>query len=127
MKAQNHIFKSVGIYLYFAVLLLVAKPFLGFTMFSRIHPPADQSIFIKSFTKRKQEYTEDSSFDMHALQKKLADPVKQVLLRFSFLLSILFPALLAAGKNITDRFLNEIQLSLSPRQHSWLLNSKLII
>lgn len=122
-----HLFKLVKIYFCFAVLLFVAKPFLGFSMFSRIHPPADQSIFIKSFTKRKQEYAEDSSFDMDALQKKLADPVKEVFLRFSFLLSILFPVLSGACKNITDRFLNELQLSLSPREHSYLLNGKLII
>jgi hypothetical protein len=128
LKAQNmHLLKSAKIYFYFAVLLLVAKPFLGFTMFSRIHPPADQNIFIKAFTKRKQEYAEDSTFDMNAVQKKLADPVKQVFLLFSFFLTILFPWLLAAGKNITDRFLNEIQLSLAPPEHSYLLNGTLLI
>ena len=103
-----HKLTSAKIFFCIAALLFVAKPFLGFTMFSRMHPPATQNIFVKSFTKRKLEYSENSSFNMNAVQKKLADPVKQVFILFSCLLGILFPALLA-GKNITDRFLNEIQ------------------
>ena len=119
-------FKSAKIYFAFAVLLLVAKPFLGFAMFSRMHPPVVESILVKAFTKRKIEHNEDSKFNMNTVQKNLADPVKQVLLLFSFLLGILFPLLLA-GKNITDRLLNEIKLSLSPPEHTYLLNCTIII
>jgi hypothetical protein len=122
----HHNFKSAKIYFCFAVLLMVAKPFLGFTMISRMHPPIKGNIFVKSFTKRKLEYSENSSFNMDTVQKKLADPVKQVIILFSCLLGILFPVLLA-GKNITDRFLNEIQLSLSHRRDTYLLNCNLLI
>ncbi|HEY2582505.1 MAG TPA: hypothetical protein VGI43_11900 [Mucilaginibacter sp.] len=116
---------SAKIFFCFAVLLFVAKPFLGFTMFSRMHPPAAENIFVKAFTKRKLEDPENNNFS--AIQKKLADPVRQFILRFSFLLSILFPALYAPGINITNLFLKKLRLSLSPREHTYLLNGKLII
>ena len=119
--------KSAKIFLSLAVLLFVAKPFLGFTMFSRLHPPAEENIFVKAFTKRKLEDSENSIFKASAIQKKLADPVDQFILRFSFLLSIIFPAVFAAGINITDRFLTQLRLSISPPENAYLLNGKLII
>src|SRR5580692_5802855 len=102
---------SAKIFFGLAVLLFVAKPFLGFTMFSRLHPPAIESIFVKSFTKRKIEDPENK-FNAAAIQKKLADPVEQFILRFSFLLSIIFPVIFLADLNINNRFLRRLQLSL---------------
>ncbi|MDB4900886.1 MAG: hypothetical protein JWQ63_167 [Mucilaginibacter sp.] len=122
-----HFLKSAKIYFCFAVFLLVAKPFLGFAMFSRIHPPAGANIFIKVFNKRKQEYAEDSDNNIIAIQKKLADPVKQVILHFLILLDILFPAAIETVADITTNFLRRIHLSLLPRENTWLLNGKLII
>jgi hypothetical protein len=118
---------SAKIFFCLAVLLFVAKPFLGFTMFSRLHPPAIENIFVKAFTKRKLEDSENSKFNAAAIQKKLADPVEQFILRFSFLLSIIFPAAFLAGLNINNRFLRRLQLSLSQNEPAWLLNGKLII
>jgi hypothetical protein len=118
---------SAKIFFCFAVLLFVAKPFLGFAMFSRMHPPAVENIFIKAFTKRKLEDPENSNSSMSAIQKKLAEPVKYFSLRFSFLLSIIFPCILFALAGITNRFLRRIQFSLTPQTHSYLLNGKLII
>jgi hypothetical protein len=126
MAYKMQTLSSAKIFLSLAVLLFVAKPFLGFTMFSRLHPPAEENIFVKSFTKRKLEDSENSIFNTSAIQKKLADPVDQFILRFSFLLSIIFPAIFAAV-NISNRFLNELRLSLSPPGHTYLLNGKLII
>jgi hypothetical protein len=110
-----------------AALLFVAKPFLGFSMFSRKHPPAVENIFVKAFTKRKLEDSENSKFNLSAIQKLLVDSSQQFILRFSFLLSILFPAIFALRSNITNRFLNELQLSLVPREHAYLFNGKLLI
>jgi len=118
---------SAKIYFCFAVLFLVAKPFLGFGLFSRLHPPTEDSIFVKAFTKRKQEYTEDSIYDIIAIQKKLADPVKQLLLHFSILLRFLFPALFNARINVSNSFLRVLHLRLAPIRHTYLLNGKLII
>ena len=119
--------KSAKIYFFFAVLLFVAKPFIGFSVLNRMHPLTTPSILVKAFTKRKLEYVENSSFDIHTIQKKLADPVRQFILRFSFLLSIIFSAVFVIGVAITDLFLRRIQLNLSPQQHTYLLNGQLII
>jgi hypothetical protein len=122
-----HHAKSAKIYLCFAVLLLVAKPFLGFSMFSSTNPPPAQSIFVKAFTKRKQEYVENSRYDIHTVQKKLAEPVQQFSLRFSLLLDILFSAIVAALAVVTGSFLHTLQLNLSQRRSAYLLNRQLLI
>src|ERR1035438_3224781 len=122
-----HKLTSAKIFFCLAVLLFVAKPFLGFTMFSRVHPPAADNIFVKAFTKRKLEDPENSSFSSGAIQKKLAEPVNEFILRFSFLLCIIFPLAFAAGADITNSFLRASQLRLYLRGHTYLLNSKLII
>ena len=122
-----HKLKSAKIFLCLAVLLFVAKPFIGFAMFSRKHPPAVESILVKAFTKRKLEDSENSNFNIKAIQKKLAEPVQYFILRFSFLLTIIFPAIFASGIDITNRFLRGIKLSLYLCEHTYLLNGKLII
>ena len=119
--------RPAKLFFFIAVLLFVAKPFLGFSMFSSSNPPSVENIFVKSFTKRKIEFSEDSSFNMIAVQKRLAEPVTQFLLRFSFLIGMLFPAFFAKRINITNRFLNDLQLSLSSVKNTYLLNGKLII
>jgi hypothetical protein len=122
-----HSVKIAKIYFCLAVLLFIAKPFLGFSMFTRVHPPAAENIFIKVFNKRKLEYRAGGSYDISAIQKKLADPVKQLFVPFIFLLGILFPLVFALANNITVGLLRRIQLNLSPTKHTYLLNGKLII
>jgi hypothetical protein len=121
------LYKTAKIYFCFAVLLLVAKPFLGFSMFSRLHPPADENIFVKAFNKRKQEYSEDSNNDFNTILKKLAEPAKAFFFRFLYFLNILFPAVFAAGVSVTTGLLNKIRSDLSDGEQTWLLNSTLLI
>ncbi|MDF2433696.1 MAG: hypothetical protein JWP44_3327 [Mucilaginibacter sp.] len=122
-----HLVKPAKIYFCFAVMVLVAKPFLGFTMFNRVHPPSRQNIFLKAFTKRTLEYSEDSRFNMSTVQKKLAEPDTQLFFRFSFFLGILFPILFAIPTGIANHFLHRLKLSLYPNTATWLLNSTLLI
>jgi hypothetical protein len=119
--------KTAQIFFCLAVLLFIAKPFLGFSMFTRVHPPAAENIFIKAFNKRKLEYRAGGSYDISAIQKKLTEPAKQLFLPLLFLLGILFPVVFAAGTNITGGLLRRIHLSLSPTEHTYLLNGTLII
>ena len=118
---------SVKVLLCLAVLLLVAKPFLGFSIISRVHPPSEGSILVKSFTKRKQEYVKNSNFSITDIQQKLASPVNQLVLRFVFLLNILFPALCFAANLITAGFLNEFALRIAPRRPAYLLLGNFIV
>jgi len=109
-----------------AVLLFVAKPFIGFSLNpSKI--TLQGSILVKSFAKRKHDYVENSSFDAKTIQKQLANPVDQLFLLFSALLSVLFPVLFGAGFNITDRFIQKINRGLPPSPQTRLLNAQLII
>jgi|SRR6185312_3094347 len=119
--------KSAKIYFFFAVLLFVAKPFLGFSMFSRVSPPGVENIYVKAFTKRKQEYVEGSNFDITAAQDKLADPLKQLVFRFCHFLNILFPTVFGSSHSLTDGFLERIAVKISPCRQTYLFNGKLII
>ena len=119
--------KSAKIFFFIAVLLFVAKPFLGFSMFSRSHPPAGDNIFVKVFSKRKVENEEDSNSNFSAIEKKLAEPVGEFFVRFSFLLAMLFPVIFEACANISTGFLRNIRLGQHSRGHIYLLNFSFLI
>jgi len=119
--------KPVKILFILAALLFVAKPFLGFCIFNGTHHPAKASILVKSFTKRKLEYSENGDFNMSSIQKKLADPVNASFPTFAFLLCIIFPAGFTAGLNISNRFLRNLLLGHSLSGQVYLLNSNLKI
>ena len=120
------LFKSAIVLFCFAVLMLVAKPFIGFNSLANINHLKHLSICVKAFTKRKQEYVEDSSFDSTFIQKKLAKPLDLVLIHFAVLLAIILPFAFAA-QNSSNRILRRLQLGLSPAQPSYLLNCSLTI
>jgi hypothetical protein len=119
--------KSAKIFFFFAVLAFVAKPFIGFGMVNNVHPPAADNILVKIFSKRKLEYDENSKNNVLNVQKKLADPVQQFVVRFTFLLCLLFPVVFAEITGINNRFLRRLKLSLNLAQPVWLLTSKLLI
>lgn len=120
------LFKSAIIFFCFAVLMLVAKPFIGFNSLANINRLKHLSICVKAFTKRKQEYVEDSSFDTTFVQKKLAKPLDLVLIHFAVLLALILPFAFAA-QNLSNRALRRLRLCLSPAHPSYLLNCSLTI
>jgi len=109
-----------------AVLMFVAKPFIGFRVFKEVHHIKHISICVKAFTKRKQEYIEESSLDIQTVLKKLKKPLDFTLLTFSVLLGIVMP-LASRAQSLSNRFLQELQCKLSPRCPSYLLHGNLII
>ena len=108
------------------VFLFVAKPFIGFAI-DPSHLSVTESILVKSFTKRKHEYVENSSMDAKTIQKKLAEPVNQLFLLFSGLLSIIFAFVWRSLDDLTNLRIRKIKLGLTPSTGTWLLNSQLII
>ncbi|MES2113389.1 MAG: hypothetical protein V4577_31845 [Bacteroidota bacterium] len=118
--------KSALISLSFAVLMFVAKPFIGFGAFKQLHQIKHISICVKAFSKRKQEYIEGSSLDIQTVLKKLRNPADSILLTFSALLSIVLP-LLSGAENIANRILRELEFRLPPTQPYYLLNGNLLI
>jgi len=119
--------KSAKICFFFAVLVLVAKPFIGFGIINKLHPPTADNILVKIFSKRKLEYDENSNNNITSVQKKLANPVQEFVVRFTFLLCLLFPLVFAAIASVNNRFLRRLKLSLAPAQPSWLLSGSLLI
>jgi hypothetical protein len=117
---------SAKIFLIIAILSFVAKPFLGFSMFSRLHQPPSESIFIKSFSKRKVEFDENSSLGVSPIEKNLAKPLTALML-FGGLLSLLFPLAFATRSTLTYACLRERNLNLVPILPAWLVNGNLTI
>ncbi|HZY38874.1 MAG TPA: hypothetical protein VFE53_19575 [Mucilaginibacter sp.] len=109
-----------------AVLFFVAKPFVGFSL-DRSNSIAPASILIKSFTKRKHEYVENSTFDAKTIQRQLANPVIMSLISFSCFLSIIFPLVVQTAFDVSDRFIRHIKFSLFPSSDTWLRDGQLII
>ena len=126
MLTKMQLFKSAIIFFGFAALMLVVKPFVGFSSLAKINQLKHLSICVKAFTKRKQEYVEGSNLDGTFAQKKLAKPLDLVLLHFAALLAIILPFALAA-QNLSNRTLRRLQLSLHRARPSYLLNGNLLI
>jgi len=118
---------KIHYFLFFAVFMLAAKPFVGFNAVKLFAKGKTPGIIAKAFTKRKQEYVEDSTFDVSAIQKRLTNPLLALTVLFSFLLNSLFPSIFRKARAITASILSDIHLSLFPPLHRYLLSGKLII
>ena len=119
--------KSGKVFLVLAVLLFVAKPFIGFTVFNQKHKLAAENILVKAFTKRKLEDTENNKSNISAILKNLRDPSIPFTLLFSYFLALIFPAVLTLGADITNRSLRLDQLALLSGRSAYPLNGKLTI
>lgn len=115
--------------LLFATLMFVAKPFVGFVVFNRQHPPVKVNIFLleKSFSKRIIQYRDGSLTLMTAIQKKLAHPVVNLRLRLSFLSLLLYPLLFGLRKDITYHLIRLLNLKKVLSQPIYLFNRQLIV
>jgi GTP:adenosylcobinamide-phosphate guanylyltransferase len=100
---------------------------VGFHLVKNLKEGKPIGICIKAFTKRKQEYVEDSSFDVLTIQKRLANPLLVLTVLFSFLLNALFPSLFKKVREVTTGMLAAIYLGLFPPTHKYLLSGKLVI
>lgn len=113
--------------MFLAVFMLATKPFVGFQAVKNIQVGKPAAICVKAFTKRKLEYVEDSPFDVLTVQKRLANPLLALNVLFTALLNTLFPSFQSDARRVTNGFLLNIRLSLSPLLHRYLLSGKLVI
>ncbi|WP_214072662.1 hypothetical protein [Mucilaginibacter sp. dw_454] len=117
--------------LFLALVMLVAKPFVGFTLryeqYFRASHSGTPSILVKSFTKRKQEFSEDSEHNPVNISKKLADPALPVIALLALALNVFLPRLFKSVKATTHSALAAIIYSLYPPQPLYLLGGKLTI
>jgi len=113
---------------FLAVLLFVAKPFIGFaTIAGKREHIAKHSILVKAFSKRKPEDLRDAEVKKAALRVMLTNPPVKMLISITFLLGILFPLLFRSMAFVTGSYLNHIRYSLIPAEHPYLLTGKLSI
>lgn len=117
----------INILLFFALAMFTAKPFIGFSVYHLLVNDTESSILVKSFTKRKQEFVEDSDFDMLAVQQRLARPLLFTSFVFFSLLNKFFKLVLNQGKIITGKAVADLQLRVFPPGHLYLLTGKLSI
>jgi hypothetical protein len=111
-----------------AVLLFVAKPFIGFAALAgKKEHISRQSILIKSFDKRKPEDLHDAETQKAAVRALLLNPPLLPLSAIAFLLGFVFPYLFKPTGRISNSFLNSLHYKLIPETQTYLLNGKLTI
>lgn len=109
-----------------AVLFFVGKPFIGFEI-NGATPVSQFTILVKSFTKRKHDYVDNSSYDIKTVQKQLANPINTLMLLFSALLAFILPRIadeLSAARNSIP---HQRKLSLVYSPSPWLSNHQFLI
>jgi hypothetical protein len=96
MKPQH----KLKLILFFATLMFVAKPFIGFVQFNRQHPPQKINVCAleKAFSKRMIRYKDGSLTEMAAIQRQLADPGIKYYVTFLFSLLSLSALVLVGSK-----------------------------
>jgi hypothetical protein len=121
--------KKLYSFFYLAVLMFVAKPFIGFSI-SGMNSAAiieSHSLLAKSFTNRRPDDLEDSKAKSGAIHQQLTNPPLPLLLTITALLSLLFPLLFKRADRTGNSFINELKTALVPAAQPYLLTGKLTI
>jgi hypothetical protein len=117
-----HRLKAIKLCIGLAVLLFVAKPFLGFSACEANQSIGTYNLLTKSFTKRKTE-----NFESAEAQKQLSQAPVLRLFGITLLLIFLFPVIYKPLDVISGQYLNGLNMALAPPQPFYLLIGKLII
>ena len=121
--------KKLYSFFYLAVLMFVAKPFIGFSIsnFDSASIIESHSLLAKCFTNRKPEDLEDSKAKAGAISLQLTNPPLPLLLTITALLSLLFPLIFKRTGRTGNSFINELKTALVPAAQPYLLTGKLTI
>jgi len=119
---------TAKIFFFLAATLFIAKPFLGFSIFSAGSPTIEiHNILVKSFSKRKPEDLNDAKEKAASIRQQLTNPPVVLFLAITALLGFIFPLAFKRGNSISYSFLNDLKLSFIPAAQPYLLTGKLII
>jgi hypothetical protein len=119
--------RTVKIIFSIAVLLFVAKPFLGFSVLESGQSITVNSILAKSFNQRKPEDFRDAEERAAVIHHQLANPPAFLFLTIAALLAFIFPVLFKPSDRLTFRSLNDIKNGLTQGYPVYLLIGKLSI
>jgi hypothetical protein len=116
---------TVKIFFYLAVLLFVAKPFMGFSINAAQQLKEPNNILVKIFSQRKPEDLEDARITAAGIHHNLTNP--PIFLTIMALLGFLFPAVYKKLLAINSSYLNTINVGLVPVHQPYFLSGKLTI
>jgi hypothetical protein len=117
---------TVKIFFYLAVLLFVAKPFIGFSIAGSDYQLKEpNNILVKIFSKRKPEDLEDARITASIIHQKLTNP--PILITIMALLGFLFPAVYKRLISVNNSFINNMNAALVPVHQPYFLSGKLTI
>ncbi|WP_295772279.1 hypothetical protein [uncultured Mucilaginibacter sp.] len=73
-----------------AAILFIAKPFMGYTVFERLHDKEETNLLVKIFAKRKPEFLDEAAAKSATVKQLLRQNAKAFNLTLSTLLVTLF-------------------------------------
>jgi hypothetical protein len=120
--------KALYSFFYLAVLMFVAKPFIGFSIANLEGASIEvHSLLAKSFSKRKPDDLGEAEAKVLNIHQQLIDPPLPLLLSITSLLGLLFPLVFKRLNGAGNSFLNNLKTALIPADQPYLLTGKLTI
>lgn len=111
-----------------AAILFIAKPFVGFGVYSLLHTsPHETNLFVKVFTKRKPEFMEEVVAKSVVFQSLLRDKANEFAFTFNALLACLYSLFTVLSINAFNRFLRRQQYIRASADPIYLLTRQLTI
>jgi ABC-type phosphate/phosphonate transport system permease subunit len=119
--------KIFKVLLIVAAILFVAKPFLGYSVYSQLtRLKRTDNIMIKIFSKRKPEFITEAEAKKEFVAQQLARLSATFWLTIGTLLAAILPIVFSFLKD-SKRLLHQYLYSVLPAGHTYLLNGKLLI
>jgi hypothetical protein len=120
--------KTLRFLFVFAAIVLIAKPFLGFSMVeSGLRPLSSHTILIKVFLKRKPENIHEAAEErMAAISNLISSPGVKILSSIFCLLTFVCP-LIRYPLSKVNHAIRQLAAMLIPDEQPYLLAGKLII
>ncbi len=111
-----------------AAILFIAKPFVGFGVYSALHEsPHETNLLVKVFAKRKPEFMEEVTAKSVVFQTLLRDKANEFAFTINALLACLFSLFSVITLNAVNRFLRYQQYNRASAVLIYLLTRQLTI
>lgn len=111
-----------------AAILFIAKPFVGFGVYSALHEsPHETNLLVKVFAKRKPEFMEEVTAKSVVFQTLLRDKANEFAFTINALLACLFSLFSVITLNAVNRFLRHQQHNRASAAPIYLLTRQLTI
>jgi len=111
-----------------AAILFIAKPFVGFGVYSALHEsPHETNVLVKVFTKRKPEFMEEVTAKSVVFQTLLRNKAEEFTFTINALLASLYSLFLVLTFNAVNRFLRHQQYTRASAAPVYLLTRQLTI